>query len=76
MPKPRTIAAAVIYFYLSKLDPKFKKPLNEIKDAAGICTDNTVKKYFKDLEEKKEHINKVIGKDLDLYNGEEESENN
>lgn len=61
---------------MSHLDPKFKKPLHEIKDAAGICTDNTIKKYYKDLEEKKEHINKVIGKNLDEYTGEDEEENN
>ena len=67
LPKPRTIAAAVIYFYLSRLNPKFRKPLHDIKEAAGICTDHTIRKYYKDLEDKIEHINRVIGKDLDEY---------
>lgn len=51
--------------------------MSEIKEAAGICTDNTIKKYYKDLEEKTDHINKVIGKDInscDINN--ETNENN
>lgn len=72
LPKPRTIAAAVIYFYLQKQPPKFRKTLAEIKEAAGICTDNTVKKYYKDLEEKIVHINQVIGRDLESEQREEE----
>jgi len=52
LPKPRTIASAVIYFYQSKLKPKFRKPLKMIKDTAGICTDNTIKKYYHKFDEK------------------------
>jgi hypothetical protein len=64
MPKPRTIAAAVIYFYQSKLGKDNRVSLSEIKDAAGISTDHTIKKYYKDLEEKAAHLGEVIGKDL------------
>lgn len=46
LPKPKTIAATVIYFYLSKLNILEQKNLAEIRDAAGICTDNTIKKYY------------------------------
>lgn len=41
--------------------------LSEIKDTTGICTDNTIRKYYKDLDEKIDHINKVINKDLLEY---------
>ena len=61
---------------MSHLDSKYKKPLHEIKDAAGICTDNTIKKYYKDLVDKKEHINKVIRKNLDDYTGDFTDSNN
>ncbi len=64
MPKPRTIAAAVIYFYQSKIGKENRVTLADIKDAAGISTDHTIKKYYKDLEEKASHLSEVIGKDL------------
>lgn len=64
MPKPRTIAAAVIYFYLSKVPSEGRVTLQAIKDAAGISTDHTIKKYYKDLEEKAAHLSDLIGKDL------------
>lgn len=60
LPKPRTIAAAVIYFYLSLLNPKFRKSLQEIKDVAGICTDNTIKKYYASLYEKISFLKKKL----------------
>ena len=64
MPKPRTIAAAVIYFYQSKVQGEFRITLQEIKDAAGISTDHTIKKYYKDLEERAGHLGEIIGRDL------------
>jgi transcription initiation factor TFIIB len=56
LPKPRTIAAALIYFYLSEQDPKCRKSLQEIKDVAGILTDNTIKKYYYMMQERRSLI--------------------
>lgn len=64
LPKPKTIASAVIYFYLSKLPLDQTRGLQDIKEAAGIQTDQTIKKYYKDLEDKIDHLNKILGKDL------------
>ena len=60
LPKPRTIAAAVIFFYLSLLEPKHRKKLQDIKDVAGICTDNTIKKYYNSLFEKINFLRKKL----------------
>jgi transcription initiation factor TFIIB len=60
LPKPRTIAAAVIYFFLSKQDPKFRKSLQEIKEVAGILTDNTIKKYYHIMQEKQSFFSNFV----------------
>lgn len=59
-PKPRSIAAAVIYFVLLKLDPSKRKSLQEIKDAAAILTDTTVLKYNQLLQQKAHLIDRII----------------
>ena len=64
LPKPRTIAAAVIYYYLSRQDAKYRKSLQEIKDVAGILTDNTIKKYVNIMQEKQAFFTRVAEKDL------------
>lgn len=56
MPRPRTIAAAVIYLYSKLKKDKVNKTLAEIKDAAMIGSDNTIKKYFCFLDEKKDQL--------------------
>ena len=56
LPKPRTIAAAVIYFYLSKQEPSLRKSIQEIKEVAGILTDNTIKKYCSIMQEKQSFL--------------------
>lgn len=59
LPKPKTIAAAVMYYYLQTIDPKHRKSLSEIKDVAGIKTDHTIKKYVQIIEEKKSYFVKL-----------------
>jgi len=54
-PKYRTIAAAVLYFY-SVLKPELNLTLNAIKEASGVASDNTIKKYFSPLMESKDII--------------------
>lgn len=54
-PKYRTIAAAVLYFY-SILKPELNLSLNQIKEASGVASDNTIKKYFSSLMDNKDVI--------------------
>lgn len=60
LPKPKTIAAAVMHYYLQNGDPKLKKTITEIKDVAGIKTDNTIKKYVQIIEEKRGYFQKLF----------------
>lgn len=61
-PKHRTIAAAVLYFY-SQIHPELNLSLQQIKDASGIQTDNTIKKYYTHLIEKKDILLKKALRD-------------
>ena len=51
-PKQRTIASAVIYLFSDITE--HKRSLAEIKDAANIATDHTIRKYYNILLEKKD----------------------
>lgn len=65
LPKHRTIAAAVIYF-CSQLDHeglKVPSNLQDIKEASGVQSDNTIKKYYQALMDKKDRILKEVFKD-------------
>lgn len=55
LPRQRTIAASVLYFYSEAFLTK-KKTLSEIKEAAGVATDHTIKKYYNILMEKKDML--------------------
>lgn len=59
LPKPKTIAAAVMYYYLQTLEPKYRKSISEIKDVAGVKTDHTIKKYEQIIQEKKAYFEKI-----------------
>lgn len=65
LPKNRTLAAAVIYFCSQVENEHFKLDctLNEIREASGVQSDNTIRKYFSSLIEKKERILKEVMKD-------------
>lgn len=64
MPKPKTIAAAVMSYYLKRLDPKYKRSLSDIKGATGIKADQTIKQYVQSIEEKEAVLEKLFGSDL------------
>lgn len=50
LPRPRTIAAAVTYTYSKHDFLKVPKSLQDIKEAANISSDNTIKRYYDMLE--------------------------
>lgn len=52
LPRPRTIAVAVIYLFSRKYPTEVPCDLNQIKTAGGISTDNTIKKYVQMLEDR------------------------
>lgn len=54
LPKPRSIAAAVIAYCLGRQPPSQRRSVQDIKEAAGIKTDTTVIKYVKILNEKQD----------------------
>ena len=54
LPKPRSIAAAVIAFCLGRRPPAQRRSVQEIKETAGIRADTTVLKYVRILSEKQE----------------------
>lgn len=63
-PKHRTIAASVVYFY-SMLHPEMNLTLAQIKDASGVQTDNTIKKYYQHLIDKKDMLLKRAFRTMD-----------
>lgn len=62
LPKPRSIAGAVIYFVLSQGEPENRRSLEEIKSVAGILTDTTVTKYHKILQDHEPQLTQLLNK--------------
>lgn len=60
-PKPRSVAASVIYFYLNQFSED-KKSLLQIKEVSGISTDATITNYIKDFENQIDFIKGIINK--------------
>lgn len=69
LPKHRTVAAAVLYFY-SQVKPELQAfTLQDIKLAAGVSADNTIKKYVGFLLEKKDILlKKALREETDVPN--------
>jgi transcription initiation factor TFIIIB Brf1 subunit/transcription initiation factor TFIIB len=79
LPRPRTIAVAVIYLFSRKYPTDVQLGLQDIKQAGGISTDHTIKKYFNMLLEKfdvlieraysREDAKKIVGKKPPVQSG-------
>ncbi len=66
LPKHRTIAAAVLYFYATTVKPELNLSLQDIKIASNVSADNTIKKYVSYIMEKKDILlSKALGDDYD-----------
>ena len=52
LPWPRTIAASVMYLFSRKYPLEVNVSLQQIKEASGISSDHTIKKYYNTLSEK------------------------
>ena len=80
LPRQRTIAGSVIYFFtnlsgsVSNLQDH-KRSLTEIKEAAGISTDHTIKKYYNMLWDKKDMLISRALKPGDSRNAETDEDN-
>ena len=58
-PKPRSVAASVIYFYLNNYSED-KKSLAVIKEVSGISTDATIINYTPDFETNKKYLDSIL----------------
>lgn len=69
LPKHRTIAAAVLYLY-SVMKPELNLNMVNIKEASGVSSDATIKKYYIALKEKKDALlRRALNEDNpDLHN--------
>ena len=65
-PKPRTIAASVINFYLTFQD-QYSIYLDDIKMVSGIADNNTIQKYYNSLETKFSYLQKELNLTIGRY---------
>ena len=58
-PKPRSIAASLLYFYLENYSED-KKSISQIKEVSGISADTTIMCYYQNFYNQKKFLEKII----------------